>query len=256
MKRVVSHEAVTAAGLCYTAALAAWAVRYSPTAASVPAGLLLAAVLPGWALSTALLHRTRISTVERLVLVPALSLAVLVLGGLSMYTAGVKLDRASWTALTVGVTLVAAPVGYLRVRRRAGAEAAARIQARLRVVARAAVPLAVAAALLVGAGWLSMRSALAQDDKPVTALSAVVTGTDPAGRRTVLIDVTDGEPGQTTFDVRVTGPDGYRSEVDVPLARGRHWSHTVDVPPGTVTIGLFRAGDASAYRSAFLEESP
>jgi hypothetical protein len=255
MRRMVSHEAVTAGGLCYTAALAAWAVRYSPTSASVPAGLLLATVLPGWALSTALLHRIRISTVERLVLVPALSLAVLVLGGLGMYTAGAKLDRASWTALTVGVTVVAAPIGYLRSRHSAGT-ASAEVRARLRVVARAAVPLAVAVTLLVGAGWLSMRSALTRDDKPVTALSAVVTGTDPAGRRTVLVDVTSGEPGQTAFDVRVSGPDGYRSEVDARLGRGAHWTHTVDIPAGTVTIGLFRAGDASAYRTVFLEESP
>ncbi len=255
MRRVVSHEAVTAGGLCYTAALAAWAVRYSPTAASVPAGLLLATVLPGWALSTALLHRIRISTVERLVLVPALSLAVLALGGIGMYTAGAKLDRASWTALTVGVTLVAAPIGYLRSRRSTAGASAAQVQARLRVVARAAVPLAIAVALLVGAGWLSVRSALAQDDKPVTALSAVVTGTDPAGRRTVLVDVTNGESGQTSFDVRVSGPNGYRSEVDARLGRTGHWTHTLDVPAGTVTIGLFRAGDASAYRTVFLEES-
>src|SRR4051812_14712464 len=111
---------VVAVVLLVGAVLAGAAVRYGPPPAAVPAGLLLAFVLPGCAVVTAALGWVRLSAVERTVLVPAVSLAVVVLGGLGLNAARIRLDRASWTALTVAVTVLAAIGGQLRARRVSG----------------------------------------------------------------------------------------------------------------------------------------
>ena len=57
--------------------------------------------------SSAASSRRALNAVERTVLAPALSLAVLVGAGLIVHAAGYPLDRVSWTAATVGVTLAA-----------------------------------------------------------------------------------------------------------------------------------------------------
>ncbi|MDT5038060.1 MAG: hypothetical protein QOE03_3245 [Micromonosporaceae bacterium] len=97
------------------AVLAGAAVQYGPASGAVVAGLLLAFALPGIAVAGVLLDRVSVSTVERIVLAPALSLGVLVLGGLGLNAARVPLNSSSWTGLTVVVTLLAAALGYLRV---------------------------------------------------------------------------------------------------------------------------------------------
>jgi hypothetical protein len=83
------------------------AVLFAPLPFAVAGGLTLALALPGFALTEALLRGRSLARVERVVLAPALSLALLVLGGLVIYVFGFKLDRIAWTSATVGVTLIA-----------------------------------------------------------------------------------------------------------------------------------------------------
>jgi hypothetical protein len=128
-------------GLAVATVLCAVSVLFGPWAVAVPAGLVLGLVLPGLALTWALFpgdpvrgpasgrssaglsgrssgsRGCGVNGVERVVLPPALSLAVLVTAGLVMYAAGIALDRTSWTAATVLVTLVALSVSALRRRR-------------------------------------------------------------------------------------------------------------------------------------------
>ena len=118
-------------GLAVLTILCAASVLFGPWAVAVPGGLSLGFVLPGLALTGALFpagrqhgpasagRRSRgcgVNGVERVVLPPALSLAVLVTAGLGMYAAGIALDRTSWTAATASVTLVALSVSALRRR--------------------------------------------------------------------------------------------------------------------------------------------
>jgi hypothetical protein len=81
------------------------AVLFGPQPLAVTGGLLLALVLPGLAAGEALLRGRKLARVERVVLAPALSLAVLVLAGLVVYGAGFPLEKIAWTSATVGVTL-------------------------------------------------------------------------------------------------------------------------------------------------------
>jgi hypothetical protein len=86
------------------------AVLAGPGPLPVAGGLLLGFVLPGLALTDLLFRHRTLSAVERTVLAPALSLAVLVSSGLLLYVAGVELHRTSWALAAAGVTLAALAV--------------------------------------------------------------------------------------------------------------------------------------------------
>jgi hypothetical protein len=94
------------------------AVLIGPAPLPVAGGLLLGFVLPGLALTDLLFRHRTLSAVERTVLTPALSLAVLVLSGLLLYVSGVHLDRTSWTLAAAGVTMLALVAEAVRERTR------------------------------------------------------------------------------------------------------------------------------------------
>jgi hypothetical protein len=83
------------------------AVLLGPEPAAIVGGLLLAFVLPGLALLDVFFRRRDLTTVESIVLTPALSMGVLIFAGLVMYVTRAHIDRLSWTVATAVVTLVA-----------------------------------------------------------------------------------------------------------------------------------------------------
>ncbi|MEV0841728.1 hypothetical protein AB0I55_19500 [Actinocatenispora sera] len=90
-------------GVAGAALLAAGAVLLPVPVLRVPAGLALVLVLPGLAAVGPL--RPRLSTMERIALVPLLSIAVPVLGGIGCYAAGARLTAPVWAVLATVVTL-------------------------------------------------------------------------------------------------------------------------------------------------------
>jgi hypothetical protein len=97
-----AHARIVAA----LAVAAGAAVLLGPQPLAIPGGLLLALVLPGLGVTETMFRGRNLARVERTVLAPALSLAVLVVAGLVIYVAGFALDRVSWTSATVGLTLL------------------------------------------------------------------------------------------------------------------------------------------------------
>jgi hypothetical protein len=108
--------------LAVVTAISAAGVLAGPAPVQIAAGILLAFALPGLAVTGILFRGRDLSAVERVLLAPALSLAVLVISGLLMYAAGVDLNRPAWTAATAGVTLLALLGGALPSRRRPAVE--------------------------------------------------------------------------------------------------------------------------------------
>jgi len=107
LTRALPHAVSTPVLTAVVTVACAAGVLAGPPATAIPGGLLLGCVLPGLAL-TALIFRNRtLSAVERTVLAPALSLAVLIVSGLILYVAGVRLDRTSWALAAAGVALAA-----------------------------------------------------------------------------------------------------------------------------------------------------
>ncbi|HEY1488087.1 MAG TPA: hypothetical protein VGF84_18415 [Micromonosporaceae bacterium] len=219
-----------------TAAVATALVLLRVPVLDVVAGLALALVLPGYALVGVVSRGRRWSPVERIVLVPALSLAVLVLGGIVLYVARTPLATPAWALLSGGVAIVATPF--------AGPRTAPRFPARL------AVPVVVAALILGAAGWVSLRSAAEQRDAvAVTSLSMLPAGDD------VRIDVATEHAPPASYRLVVAGPGGFRSTLAPPVGSNGQWARDLAVPSGgRVTADLYRGDSTIPLRSVFLDQ--
>ena len=299
------------------------AVLAGPAPLAVAGGLLLGLVLPGLALTAIVFRNRTLTAVERTVLAPALSLAVLVVSGLVLYVAGFGLDRTSWTLGAAGATLLALalkavpdrvwqgeeseyeyeyvdagePAGRQRAAVAVGAETV-RIQlggdAQTEVIpvvrdtapprareprvlpgpfapwspeqrvrrgqlARQLLPMVLVLAVLAGAGYLSFVSSYSSYDVTVTALSAeppVPAGA--GGNRTVEVTASGLVPDDGPYTVAVTDADGARVlERAVAVDGDGTWTEALTVPGGErLTVGLFRAGDTTAYRTLVIAAGP
>jgi hypothetical protein len=249
------------AGLTVAAAVAA---QFGPLAVSLPGGLLLAFVLPGLALNEAVFRRGRrdIGLTERVVLVPSLSLAVLVLGGLGLWSVGGHLNRASWTLVCAVTTLIATGVAYYRTLRAgepdpepaSAATPAARVVSQERLI-RDVLPLTLAVLLVAGAGVWSYADSVNTHDVAVSSLSAAPPGpVDTAGNRVVRVSATGLAPADGPWRMVWIGDTGEQlcTRSVAPGGDGA-WSGEVTVPGDErITVNLFRGGDATAFRTLII----
>jgi hypothetical protein len=281
----------TARVLAAATVAATVAVLAGPLPAAVAGGLLLATVLPGLALTALLFRGRRLSAVERTVLAPALSLAVLVLGGLLIYVTGFALDRVSWTSATAGVTLVSLVVPAIplprpsRVERHIEiAELAAAAKAatesgvgekRVRLtpgallppemtelrppkppitrIVRQLLPMVLVVAVLAGAGWLSFDSSRSSYDQTVTALSAAPPGdADASGNRQVTITVSGLIAADGPYRIEVLNGTAPAVTRTVAAGNATSWTITVSIGLDRATVNLLRAKDTAAFRTLYI----
>jgi hypothetical protein len=269
--------------------LAGVGVFVGPPPITIIGGILLGFVLPGLALTEALFRRRTLTAVERTMLAPALSLAVLVIAGLVIYVAGYALDRVAWTSAALVVTLGAlvfpgVPIRN-RVERMAAAAAASNDKTEmipiirdgdpdprthkpvlpppliltkekppLKRIARQLVPMVLVLAMLGFAGWFSFSNSRQGYDVGVTALTATKpTDPDPAGDRSLEVKATGLLAADGPYSVVVTGDAGtaaVRRTVPVPVSGT--WVERMTVGPERTTISLYRSGDSTAYRTLYV----
>jgi hypothetical protein len=259
-------------------------VLAGPAATAVIGGMLLAFVLPGLALTALIFRYRRLTAVERTVLAPALSLAVLVIGGLVLYVAGFPLDRTSWTLAAAGTTLAvlalkAVPERVWQGEEEDDGETPTRIipvvrdgdrppappgpfapwspKQRVRAVqlVRQLAPMLLVAALLAGAGYLSLISSQHSYDVTVTTLAAAPPApADASGQRDVAVSASGLVAADGPYTVVVSRPDGTRlAERTVAVTGSGSWQATLRLPAtDRLTVGLFRAGDTVAFRTLYL----
>jgi hypothetical protein len=230
--------------------------------------MLLGFVLPGLALTGLLFRRRTLTAVERTVLAPALSLAVLIVSGLILYVAGVRLDRTAWTLAAAGTTLAVLAADAVTGRLRPATEdhqagpppgRFAPWAPKQRVTAaqliRQLTPMMLVVALLAGAGYLSHLSSAHSYDVTVTTLSAVPPGpADASGRRVVRLSASGLVAADGPYTVAVTDPAGTRlAERTVPVPDSGSWQANLRLPAADrLTVSLFRAGDTVAYRTLLI----
>jgi hypothetical protein len=273
----------TAACLAAFTVLAGVAVLTGPAPVRVAGGLLLGLGLPGLALTTALFRdRIALTAVERIMLIPALSLATLVLGGLAAWGLGLALHRATWLGVSAVVTLaalaatmiwpVAAPERTKRVKLptpgdptlilpvfldREGRPSGPAAWRRL-IPARpqhTVVPLALALVLLGAASWFSVWTSVRTHDVRVTALSAAPPApANTLGERSVAVTATGLSAGRGAYAIVVTSPAGTEtSRQELTADPAGRWSGDVTVPGGErTTIGLYRAGATLPDRTVII----
>jgi hypothetical protein len=247
------------------------AVVTGPRPVTIVAGLLLGFVLPGLALTAALFRGRVLTLVERSVLAPALSLAVLVVAGLVAAVAGQRLDHPMWTAASVGVTLCALLVPGIPLPRRPGPAVVPLLAGErrstggslpplratgpvpVRRLARQLIPMVVVAAMLGGAAWLSVSSARRSYNVAVTALSAAPPGAaNTAGLRSVAVSATGLVPADGPYALVVTVPGGAETERRAVVPTGGTWTGQLTIGSDRTTVGLYRAGDATAFRTVYI----
>lgn len=185
---------------------AAAAVLAGPDPAAVVGGLLLTLVLPGMAVTAVLFRGRDLSAVERVLLAPALSMALLIISGLLMYAVGIDLDRVAWTTATAGVTLFALLLSVLPAR---GAAAAGQPAAgpggdREPAIAAARAARAALSPAAVGLDAIAVPPAAGSPGSGHTAVSAASSdGSRTAGRsaRLAVVPATAGAlPGAAVDD--------------------------------------------------------
>lgn len=279
----------TAVGLSVLTFLAILGSLTSPSPLSYVAGIGLAFLLPGAAL-TALLFRNRgsLSGMERFTLIPALSLATLVLGGLLAWLVGVSLERSAWLAISSGVTFAALLVSIVKPVPHPVRDAANLSDPRVRLptakdhtlvlpvdldrggsgepekpptsrlVARVILPFGLVALMLGGAGWLSYTSSRDAHDDLVTTLSASPPDLpDAQGRRQVRVTATGLGANSAAYSLVVTAENVPEQRMQVQANPEGTWETDLVVPGSArVTINLLRQGDANPYRTVVIAVAP
>jgi hypothetical protein len=254
---------------------------------TVAGGLPLALVLPGLALSALLFRRPgRLVTIERIMLVPSLSLGTLILGGLLAWVVRAPLHRVTWLALSAGVTLAAlaavvlktpavpaersgsGPPGVRGGRSRLPTPAEPTLilpvfldreglfepepMNRRRRLLKQVVPAALAVAVLAGAAWLSLATSIDSHRVTVTTLSVVPPGAvDSSGDRSIQVNATGLSSG-STYALQVTSTSE-NTRTTVTADDDGRWTSTLRRPGDErLTLALYRAGETIPVRTVII----
>jgi uncharacterized membrane protein len=214
--------------------------------------LLLGLVLPGAALSRLLAWEDRYRRVGRLLLVPALSLAVVIVDSIILYLVGVRLDAHAWTISVAGVTLMAAAIDPLRAIPPPRLHHS-RPQTR-RLLSLAGAGLAI---LLTGAVLLTIKGVRAQASADHFTQLWLLPGA--RDERTATIGVFNHEGARRSYQLELTVNDRLQSLWTVQLRPGGHWTTPVQLPPqaGLVQATLVQTSSPEvAYREVHLRLAP
>jgi LPXTG-motif cell wall-anchored protein len=201
--------------------LAVAALACAPAAAHVPVavtavlGLALFAS-PGYLLEQVLPGPER-GGLERLAVCAGLALCVPVIGGLVLYLAGLRLDRASWLGLLAGVTLLAGLLLFLRRRRDTGP-----VPPSARWLPRPAPCVAFGVAVLMAAGAVALARAGAtvQYHPGFTQLWLAHPDSDAA---TVNLGVSNDEGATTRYQLVLLRHGHVADRWNLTLRNGQVW---------------------------------
>jgi len=191
------------------------------------AALLLVAVLPGLAL-TAVLTKRAPWPAERLVVVLASSLAVVIGGGLLLDRLPGGLSEGSWIVLLAYTTVAVVGIGALRpgrgyVTRRLRRSAVPRPTTRQAVLLLAAAGLAATAVGIAKAAAEDARGAqpvvqlwMLQERGPVTTRLSIGVDAIHAPEGLYRLEVRAGDGAPTAWQVPIDGPTNWRAIVELP----------------------------------------
>lgn len=197
-----------------------------------PAALALVLALPGYALAAAILPKTDVRVVERLLLSVALSISTTIFAALLLQVVSLKETVGSWSLILAAVTVLGAAGGYARGNVRSIA------LPRLRVGRYEAVALLASIVVLGGAAVLGFTPLSAPSHTGTT--TSLWTLPAPHDPDAVAVGAISDElhTQRYTVDVDVNGRLRKRFAA-ITLAPGATWSRTVTVGPGKPPIEVF-----------------
>ena len=207
----------------------------------------LVLVLPGYALTCALFPKRALGVLECVVFSLALSLGIVILGGLVLNWTPFGLHTSSWSVLLGGITLIASAVALVR---RRGQNISA--SAWLRVVDvglnfRQGLLLALAAVVVCGAGAVSYLGAARQPLPGFTQLW-ILPADGASTKNTIRLGVSNMELTAMDYNLSVN-MDGkvVKDWPSIYLKSNEKWEATLVLPQTTHT-GTTRV-EASLYQT-------
>lgn len=215
-----------------------------PVAVSVVLAVPLVLVLPGYAL-VAVLGGLGIGRLHRLALVPALSIALVIVVTLVLNLFPFGLTVGSWALALAVVTVGAAIVAFVRD---PGADASRAVE-RFRIRPLDVLAVVAAAALLAGAVILVRTPLAAKEAAGYTALSL-----ERPSAFNVEVDIVSGELATKIYrlEVRAKGRLVYR-KAPIRLSPGSRFSQRIAIHThDKVSATLYLAGRRHAYRLAYV----
>ncbi len=233
------NRRLLAAALCTIILMAVVLTGVAGATVSALAGLALAFVLPGYALTKLLFPGDSLELAESAALTLGLSLAVSSLGGLVLHVLPWKLETRSWTVLLGGITLLAT-AGALWRHRRLNVVPRSFVKVNVSFTLGQVLLFALAGSVVAGAYILAYQGEVAQNRTDFTQLwiqpddkaaSAVVIGINNHATETVRYRL------QIKLDQAVVG------EISpIELKPEGSWTHSFSLPEGgkAVTAQLFR----------------
>ena len=249
MRRNQADVAVTAAvPVCYGAAI----VLSAPAAVLAILGIALV-VAPGYVWAEVFLN-SRVVGLERVAVAAGLSLALPVLGGLTLYGAGIPLHRAAWAGLLASAALVgdALLLALRRTGRRAPPTRHAGAPGR---VTRHAVAFGAAVVIAVGAVGLALAGASRQDDPGFTQLW--LSARQP-GAPSVSLGVSNHQGSTTRYRLVLLRKSHVSATWNLTLTDGQTWRQMIPVTGGyPIVAKLYRLPDLTqAYRYVTTDDRP
>jgi hypothetical protein len=197
-----------------------------------PAALALVFVLPGYALASAILPKTDVRVVERLLLSVALSIAATIFAALLLQFASVKETVGSWSLILAAVTVLAAVGGYARGNVRSIA------LPHVRIGRHEAAALVASVAILAGAAVLGFTPLGAPSHTAGT--TALWTLPAPHKPDAVAVGAISDQLHTQRYVVDVDVDGRLRERfTKITLAPGATWTRTVTVGPGRPIVEVF-----------------
>lgn len=225
--RSARNDLVLAGALAVLCAVLVLVLPEGLSAVRLLAGALLLGVLPGYALTAALLPDAGLRAMDRVALALGLSLATSVLTALALYVVGISLTAPAWGLTLTVVTLAGAGAGHAR-----GAGRAVRLYPR---GVRAAEIGAIAGAVLLvaGAATLGVRPLGAPGDTTGTTALWLI----PAGADRVELGVRSQELRDAAYvvslDVAGAAPQPLGP---FKLRPGQEWRRPIRLPAGDPVV--------------------
>ena len=194
--------------------------------AAVAIPLLL--IVPGYALTYAIIPNPELSKIERFLYAIGLNLAVIILGGLALYFTPWGLQKTSWAVLLGVITLLVSMTGIWRRRQAPTSEPNT---GHFHLPLHHVLLLSLAIIMIGIAFKLTLTPQSLNNIQGYTSLSILTGPTSQPD--TILVDIHSQELDATRYILRLTYNGQIKQEwSDLNLAPGMLWQQSITLPAG------------------------
>jgi uncharacterized membrane protein len=236
-------------------------ILLGPAPVRVAAGLTLVLVLPGLVITRGVLARLRILGTEKLLLVPATSLAIAVITGLVLNTAHIRLTAANWAGALGLVTAVGLLAGALLEDAHEDRPHPRRPRAwlaRVSPVGRPSLGIGPAVMLVIAALATSAAVAIGvlgqRDRDSETEFTELWALPGPSSGSAIRLGVRSHERGDVRYRLRVSIHGRVVRDYALTLQPGQTWQSTqpVERSGARVDVALLTSPRGRVYREVHL----